>query len=67
MADEQITKKDAGKPVIPAEPVMSAAAYAEEHPRLTREARDILLRLYEQERKTQQVWGELAVQFGGER
>ncbi len=57
------TKKQETQPA----PVMSAAAYAEEHPRLRREARDILSRLYGNDRKTAEEWAELANTYGGER
>lgn len=65
MADK--SNKEPVAEAAPAEPVMSATAYAEEHPRLRREARDILARLYGQDRKTEAEWTGLAETYGGER
>lgn len=46
---------------------ISARAYAEETPRLTREAKDILSRIHAHERKTREEWDALAQQYGGSR
>ncbi|ABW35082.1 hypothetical protein Dgeo_3041 (plasmid) [Deinococcus geothermalis DSM 11300] len=54
-------------PPIHAHTPISARAYAEETPRLTREARDILCRIHGQERHTREEWDALAQKYGGKR
>ncbi len=63
-------------PTTPAQPVrppsfpstsISVRSYIEERPRLTREARDILMRLHATQRKTRDEWDKLAQTYGGHR
>ncbi|PIG96865.1 hypothetical protein [Deinococcus sp. UR1] len=53
-------------PVLP-ESKINVRGYVEENPRLTREAKDILMRMHSRERHTRDDWAKLAAQYGGHR